>query len=288
VHVCILSMLQESHSFSVITRPTMFSKIQWFKRNYNMPSICRIHSSTQEKPAYFMSLDDSDWSFIMDEVSTCGFTQQFESIFKRAFDELPQGRLPSICVVKLSTSLAENLSNDLCLSVLEKVLSSVSSINYIVGVVVDDPDNKSLLSITLGVASKRVLSVFHVDDIKVDNTEFITSILPKKSIMDSEVVSLVLYPHSSFPADRVLSVIQTLDNSFDNIERYGTILSSSPNLQFSGFLAERQYPLNTVKFVRSGLLGISVASNLKAFESALPFWQKSLVPMLKWVQSMGH
>ena len=246
-----------------------------------------LRASTLTHTGHHKASQFDHWSFSANDVDNKSYFQGITTTFRQALDRLPMGNLPDVCIINFPSKLANGITIEDHLRSFDFLLSSVPSIQSIVGVVVEDPNESSSVQMTLGTLSGRTVSVFHVDSIPEGNqaATWLNSLLPKS--MQSSPRSYLLFPHASVPLESVVSLIDTIDMESPNSFRTGSFLSENSD-KFSGFLVERRFPDTKVTFVKSGLLGVAVSADIRQIENSWPAWSRSLVPLLRWSNLMGH
>mmetsp|Transcript_24898 Transcript_24898/g.25118 ORF Transcript_24898/g.25118 Transcript_24898/m.25118 type:complete len:294 (-) Transcript_24898:177-1058(-) len=258
-------------------------------------SICRKHSSKHtfqlsastldvatgvENPYYRKARRDS-WNFASRPFET-GLNLGVEESIQEAFDGLPSGSLPNVCIMQISSELASKLPETSWLPIFKHILSHFISVETIVGTVIDDPSQQTAISVTMGALQEGTVKPFHISEDTVETMNHVP-ISPESGKPSSSPVNFILFPHSSTSPDSLNTYIQSMRSGYPDTFITGSFLSANTNPDTSSaFIVERGFPSSSIRFYKSGIVGLAVASDLTPLRAAWPAWKQSLVPMLRW------
>jgi hypothetical protein len=198
---------------------------------------------------------------------------------------------PDICILQYPIEVAPKLIDEKGIIFLEELLVSNPSIHTVIGAVVDDQVSEGTISATFASLPGRTLFPFHTDGISEKSfPEIVGSLFPTYETPNR---SILLFPHHSLTGQQLVNFIQSVDGIYPNTFKIGSFLTTHPADSASfrmprGFLIERGHPFSKITLVKSGILGLAVTSDLRPLQTLWPEYQRSLVPLLKWGNIMGH
>eukprot|EP01041_Mallomonas_annulata_P003265 gene3265-6462_t len=268
----------QSPSFRVLSRS---------EKNYQCKNA--LHSSLVESPSladyYYHSSRLDFWSFAQRPLNV-GLSSGLQESLQQALSELPAGHLPNICIVEYSSKYSDKLTETTSLRIFDHLLSYFPSLQAIVGTIVDEPSQQNGVSVTFGSLPGKDIVPFHMNPSFAYSRELISQKFPSK--LEPTDHSFLLFPHASTSTESLNSLIDSLDTIYPGCVKIGSLLSTDAGADTpTGFLVERGFPQSQVTFIKSGVVGLSISSDISQLKDVWPSWKQSLIPMLRWANTFG-
>jgi hypothetical protein len=187
--------------------------------------------------------------------------------------------------VQFSSIVAQNMDSDTIQQALVGMRSMFPSLQTVLGLVVDGYPVEKTVSVTFGnVANARGFEVSSGGQVDAEDWRQSSNTNPP---------SFMLFPTQAFADHGMIQLLHGIDSAYPSNVKMGGVLSSAVEaaaymVQWSAVSGVRPSSIPTVRVIRNGLVGLTVDSDLAELEQRWPWWQRSLIPMLRWVEFMGH
>jgi hypothetical protein len=220
------------------------------------------------------------------------FRQDFVRTLARAA-EVASPASPRVAVVQYTSGVALSASKSGVQEGLVSLRSIYPSLQAVVGLVVDGDAMAETLSVTFGGGvNARGFDIDSLSETHAVDQQWMRRVA---GFPDGTRLSFMLFPSPEFAEQHLARLLDGIDNVYPTNHKIGGVLSDSlPSSEPLGYVV--QWPSASaagaarpqVKSIQNGLVGLVVDSDVVELEQRWPWWQRSLIPMLRWTEFMGH